>query len=99
MSLDWTKIKRRLPFANAGVGGNKKAAPCPHCGSTRYGYHLGRFKSCPACGFDKSHEGVFDHVRGQKKRGLAVEPEMEEWAETYYRRVYLGEKAETTPAE
>lgn len=88
--MDWKKARKSLPFAGSGAGGNKKVAPCPHCGSPSYGYHGGRFKRCLLCGYDRQMEMLFDAVRYRKVRGYdsGLSEVTEQMAEEYYSHVY-----------
>lgn len=89
--MDWKNAKRSLPFAGrARFVGSKKTAPCPHCGSPRYGYHQGRFKDCLNCGYDRAAEKQFDVVRFLmiNERGSEIDAGRIKQAEDYYRRVY-----------
>jgi len=90
-SFDWKGAKRSLPFkGGTNFVGSKKTAPCPHCGSHAYGYHGGRFKMCPTCGFDKIMERLFDHVKYLVVRGRQDELKADQIERSikYYNEVY-----------
>lgn len=91
--MDWKAAKRSLPFSGgARRPGSKTTAPCPHCGSGRYGYHGGRFKVCLACGYDRAAEKLFDLVRDLmiKGRGAEIDDGRIKQAQDYYQRVYCA---------
>lgn len=65
-------LKKSLPYKGRGgrYGASKLTGCCPRCGSyTNYGYHLGRFKSCTRCGYDRFFDRLFDAARYAVKKG------------------------------
>ena len=90
-AVNWKNARRSLPFAGrASWQGSKLTAPCPHCGSRAYGYHGSRFKDCPACGYDRALEKLFDIVRDLASRDRLAEMSdgRVKQAIDYYQRVY-----------
>lgn len=93
MDFDWKKAKRSLPFRGQTTRqGSKKTSPCPHCNSPRYGYHGGRFKYCPSCGYDRAKEKEFDIIQSAIVRGnfdtLRMDSSRIAPCVEYYLRVY-----------
>lgn len=88
-AFDWVRTKRPKPFSGGG-NRSKLTARCPHCGSGRYGYYGGRFKQCPACGFHRQFEQLFDSFAFYARRDrLAEIPQpMGEAVVSYWHRVY-----------